>query len=463
MKNQVENKSYKYLIDGSKFKPCELADDICYHEPEIPNEPKVTNKIYVVTKDNQEIYRYNGRYHEPNGEQYIKSEVQDIIGAKCTPTMKNNVISCVKDNKELWINRDDFNKDKNLINLKNGIYNIKTKEFNKHTPRHLFTYEIPVDYGPNAKCPKIMKFFKEVLSPEDILVIQELFGYCLYPSYQIEKAFIFLGDGANGKSTLLNLLTRFLGKNNISSVPLQVIGKDKFAASDLYGKLANICADIPNTALNNTSLFKMLTGQDSIRAEKKFKDPFNFYNIAKHIFSANQIPPSPADQSDAFFRRWILINFPNRFIGSKCDRNILEKITVFPEMSGLLNWALEGLKRLLEKKEFSRYTSIDEVREYWNKSSNLIAEFIYENIEQDDNGVETKDEVYNRYKQFAREKKYPTIASNVFSRKLKESIGFKISEGQLHNGKKTWKGIKLKKKKKEGLQQYIEEQTVQTI
>ena len=112
----------KKNIDVNKLEACEIAYIICYDESGIPN------KIYVVTKDNQEIYRYNGRYYEPNGEQYTKAEVQEMIGAKCTLTMKNNVISCVKDNRDLWIDRNDFNKDKELINLKNGIYNIKTKE-----------------------------------------------------------------------------------------------------------------------------------------------------------------------------------------------------------------------------------------------------------------------------------------------------------------------------------------------
>lgn len=461
--DEISEFEEKLHMDRSKLEPCELAAIICYDEPYSMDDPRVPNGKYLVTKDNQEIYRYNGSYYEPNGEQFIRARVQDMIGLTCTPEIKNKVISCVKDDFHLWIDREQFNNNTNVINLKNGVYNIETKEFNEHNPSHFFTYEISVEYVPETDCQKIKALLSQILTPEDIPIIQELFGYCLYPRYDIHKAFMFIGDGANGKSTLLNLLTMFLSKTNISSVPLQDITKDRFASCDLHGKLANICADIPNTALNDTDNFKKLTGQDSIRGQQKFKKPFDFTNNAKLIFSANQIPATPIDQSDAFFRRWILINFPNRFIGSNCDRNILKKITTPREMSGLLNWAVEGLQRLLEKGEFSMNLSIDDVREHWNKSSDMIAEFIQEHLEKDVTSTVTKEEVYNQYKQFAREKKYPTIASNVFSKKLKESITFEITEGQKHAGKKTWRGIRLKEWKKEGLLAFIEEQTVETI
>ena len=424
-----------YTEDGKLNAPL-LAQSIIYDDFEI-------NNGFLVTKDNMEIWRYNGGYYEPDGEEVIRSIVQEKLGEECTTHIKNEVISWVKDQSDLWVERDLFDENIHLINLQNGIYNIENDEFIEHNPSYFLSTQIPVNYDPDAKINQIEQFLQDILYIEDIPIIQELTGYFLYRDYPIQKAFMLEGDGSNGKSTLINLFTAFLGKKNISTISLQDLIYQRFARASLYRKLANLYSDLPDKAVKDTGVFKMLTGGDMIYADRKFKEPFYFRNYAKLVFSTNKIPEAE-DNTDAYFRRWIIISFPNKFEGNNCDKNILKKLTTEEELNGFFNWAIEGLKRLLKNKEFSYSKSTELIRDEYERKSSPIAAFVKDCIEEDPEGVETKEDVYNAYKEYCKEEHMPIKTNNVFSRDLKMYVK-NISEGQRRiDGKKTWRGIKLK-------------------
>ena len=180
---------------------------------------------------------------------------------------------------------------------------------------------------------------------------------------------MFVGSGANGKSTLLELLETFIGKQNASHVTLQALCDHRFAAAELCLKLINTCADIPHKNLFKTGTFKELTGGDMIQAERKFKSFFYFRNYAKLLFSCNAVPES-TDDSLAWFRRWIIIECPNQFTGDKEKPRIIDSLTTPQELSGTLNWALEGLTRLLNKKRFTNQLEIAQQRQNHIEQSN---------------------------------------------------------------------------------------------
>jgi putative DNA primase/helicase len=155
----------------------------------------------------------------------------------------NEVINRVKDFTP--VDRSKFDSNDDIINLKNGLLNIHAKEFTKHSPDHLSTMQLPVEYKPTADCPKIKKFLMEILpDAEDRLVILQLIGYCLYKTNKYEKAFILFGQGSNGKSTVIRVIEHFRGfttqRRNVSHVSLHDLAKNRFKPAELYGKLANI-------------------------------------------------------------------------------------------------------------------------------------------------------------------------------------------------------------------------------
>ncbi|MFQ6077358.1 MAG: bifunctional DNA primase/polymerase, partial [Candidatus Bathyarchaeia archaeon] len=198
----------------------------------------MTRHHFLTLNDTEEILVYEAGIYTRRGTVVIKEEAQKILGEEATTHRVNEVIAHIQ--RMTYASRDIFNQPLNLIPVKNGVLDILTLELNPHSPETHFLAKVPVEWDVNATCPAVEKFLLEVLRGEDIPVIKEAIGYTLYRDYRIQKAFMFLGEGANGKSTLLLVIAHLLGEENISSRSLQELSSDRFAAADLYGKLANL-------------------------------------------------------------------------------------------------------------------------------------------------------------------------------------------------------------------------------
>lgn len=159
----------------------------------------------------------------------------------------------------------------------------------------------------------------------------------------------------------------------------------------------------------------MLSGGGTVSAEFKFHDRFQFKNYAKLVFSCNKVPESP-DDTTAFFRRWVIINFPNQFLEGdlKTDPNILKKLTIPSELSGFFNWAIEGLKRLLQNGKFSNAKSVEETREQYIRASDPVKAFAMDRIEFKAGSVITKDQVYKAFIEYCEKMKLPTCPKKYF-------------------------------------------------
>ena len=396
---------------------------------------------FKTTSDNDMIYVYENGMYEPNGETTIKQAVNGFLGERFSVHRLKETISYIMTS--TYIKRNS--PPENLVNLTNGLYNLDTGKLEKHDPSIFSIMQLPFSYEEGAMCPNIKKFISEVVRPEDVAVIQQWFGYCLYPKYTIQKAAMFLGGGANGKSTMLDLFLAFLGKVNVSGIGLQDLER-RFTTANLYGKLANIYADLPDFGLKHTGKFKMLTGGDNIGAEQKFKGFFNFTNHAKLIFSANKLPEC-SDDTDAFYRRWEFVSFPNVFEGGNCDQNILEKLTTDAELSGLFNWAVAGLKKLLADGKFSKSKSTEEIRDQYIRLSSPVAAFVNDCLEFQSDGVMTKEDMYNGYLNYCKEKSLPTLPSNTFALKFKQHFPNVATQRRTINNerKMCWVGVKAVK------------------
>ncbi|MFH0768344.1 MAG: phage/plasmid primase, P4 family [Chloroflexota bacterium] len=406
---------------------------------------------FAALVDTHEILIYWNGVWKSRGPEFIERECQRRVpdSELLTKYKINEVVGHIQ--RSTYCDRSLFNREKWVLNLENGLLDIRNKELKPHIPEFFCTIRIPVAYDPQADCPRIRQFFGEVLRPEDLPVIEELFGYCLISDYSIQKAFLFLGDGANGKSTLLELLKYFLGKDNCTNISLQDLEGRRFAIADLFGKLANIHADIPSTKMERVGLFKMLTGGDTIGAEKKFKDRFSFNNCARLIFSTNK-PPKVDEDTLAFWRRWIFINFPNKFEGAKADKRLLQKLTKKEELSGLLNMALGGLERLLNLQSYSHELSPDEIAEWHQRVSDPIYAFVEDVCEINADAWISKDDLYDAFVGYCNKQNVPKIGIESFGRTLKNAKNVHVifkRQGPRGAQKTGWKGIQLKGEEKE--------------
>jgi len=180
------------------------------------NLAKAIMSKYIIRtmNDNEEIYFYDNGVYSAKGEELVKAESQKITRkvAEVASESENTVLrdlTSYKINETLnfirrdtYIAREKFDCNKAILNLGNGFLDLQTMELNPHSPSIISTVRIPVVHNPMIDCSRIRQFLNEILGPEDVSVIEELFGYCLTQSYQIQKAFLFIGGGANGKTTL---------------------------------------------------------------------------------------------------------------------------------------------------------------------------------------------------------------------------------------------------------------------
>jgi len=394
------------------------------------------------------IYMYNnaGRYIE--AESIIKNYASAMMGGAVTKNAVSEVVEHIR--RTTYTSFSQIPQNLNLINVLNGVYDLSTDTLLPHTPQYIFFSQIPVKYNPSAECKNIDRFFRSIVRSEDVEVLYEICGYCLYRAYPIQQAFVCTGEGSNGKSTFLSLLTAFLGKENVSSISLQKISdsSNRFLSSALRNKLANICADLPTKAITDTGEFKKLTGNDLIFGEEKFKNSFSFYNTAKFIFSANFLPEIN-DQSYAFWRRWIVIQFPNKFEGKDRDPNILNKLTIDEELSGLLNHCIKSLKNLLSTGSFSSTNTDRDVLTFWENRSNSVVAFLHEQVEvtKTPNDFVPKDELYKSYVEFCKDNDFFPKSREWFSRALIKVVPSTFEYRKVNgNNVRCWIGLRLKGK-----------------
>ena len=315
--------------------------------------------------------------------------------------------------------------------------------------------EIDIVDLAEKQTPTYYKLFKEwVNEDKQVTLLYEIIGYCFYKAYPIHRAFMLVGDGSNGKSTYLSLLRNILGKENVVSITLQALAEQRFAPILLFRKLANIYADLPKSPLRYTGTFKILTGEDQITADRKFKEPISFTNYAKLIFSANELP-KVTDQTLAFWRRWIVVDFPNKFPDNpEFKKNVL----TLPEKPKLITVSLYALRNVMIRGDF---TVKAEFKDKWLRMTNTVYAFLQDLFEgkiegyraekDPDAKIETS-ELYSIYVNYCNKEELEALAKRDFTIEM-ERQGFRRVKVK---GTYYYKGLKLIEENSEnkGLEQY---------
>ncbi|WP_283717109.1 DNA primase family protein [Clostridium perfringens] len=355
------------------------------------------------------------------------------------------IMASIRDCRDQWdilVSKDfdDFNRNPYLVNVRNGLLDIRDMSFKEHTPSYLSTVQLNVEYNPQVDCPQFKKFLNEVLDCKLIPLVQEIVGYLLTTNTASQKAFVFWGPARTGKSTLLWVVEYLLlGKKNVSNIPWQEIG-DKFKTAELLGKLANVFSDLPSKSIDDTGIFKVVTGEDYLMAEKKNKNPFKFKPFARLVFSCNELPRNYVDRTEGFYRRLIIVPFSRQIEKSKIDKALKYKFQ--REKEGILNWALEGLKRLYENNfEFSENELTDGVKKEYKRENNNVISFVEECCEIDGLFSCSRIEIYEAYKEFCVEAGLKALSQIKFNKELEGNFNITRSRsGKL----RSWNGVRIK-------------------
>jgi putative DNA primase/helicase len=372
---------------------------------------------FIVDQKTAKLFYYDkeeGVYTE-NTEQLIKREIAKILDDDTRAKYYVDV--------EFWIKNTSpitqIDTRPELIVVANGILNVLTRELKPFSPDFYIAIKLPVKYDSKAKCPTIGKFLEQVLDEPSRKLAQEFIGYCLYRKIIFHKALLLVGLGSNGKSVLIDLNTALLGENNTIHQTIQNLCFNRFSLAELYNKLANFSADLPSNELEHTGIFKQIVGGDRLTGEPKHQKPFYFWPFAKLLFSCNVIPPIVATESNfAYYRRWIILEFLNMFTGKADNKNLRAELTTPEELSGYLNYALEGLRRLMDQQDFSENTTVEETRKAYIKRSNSCQAFIEEKVIVTDEYTDFvfSDLMYRDYITYCHVEKLPTQPKAAFTK-----------------------------------------------
>ena len=326
--------------------------------------------------DTQEMYAYRDGIYIPK---LAAAFINDFCESQLKDDATNYIVREVTGHilRSTQVERDSIKDNTEWVCVENGLLNIYTRELRPHRPGWIYLTKLPVKYDPNARAPSIEKFMREIHEKEeDVLAMYEAIGDCLIPGYPYQKGHLLVGNGSNGKTTLLNLITKLLGDENISCVAFQQLAPNvnRFSRGQLRYKLANIYDDISDREIKDDSVFKIATGGAIMDGESKNKDAFKFRNRAKFFFSCNAVPKSE-DDTDAYYRRWNIYRYLKQFEGAARDENLGERITTPEELSGLLNLALDGIARLKANNGYSKKETIAQIRERYRELADTVGLF----------------------------------------------------------------------------------------
>ncbi|GAB6121179.1 DNA primase family protein [Dysgonomonas termitidis] len=312
-----------------------------------------------------------------------------------------------------------------LVNLLNGTFEITDKRQVLREPdrKDFLKYQLPFEYDANAECPLFDKYLNRVLKDEDCRkVLAEYLGYIFVNSLKLEKALILYGSGANGKSVFFEIVNAILGDENICSYSLQNLTKyDSYQRAELSNKLLNYASEI-NGKLE-ASIFKQLVSGEPVEARQIYGKPFIMREYGKLMFNCNELPKE-VEQTNAFFRRFIIIPFSETIPEHEQDPELAKKI-IDTELSGVFNWILDGLERILQQKKFTQSALVKDQIDTYRKESDNVAMFIDEENYTQTNGnpnVLLKT-IYDGYKMYAVENGYKVCSIRSVSERIK-MLGF---------------------------------------
>ncbi|MEH6940792.1 DNA primase family protein [Bacillus sp. JJ722] len=319
-------------------------------------------------------------------------------------------------------------KDKNFsptqyVVMKNGVFNLETWQLEDFTPEIITRNKIPIAYVKDAYHEVTDKTFNKIAVNDNKVraIMEEILGYILFRRNEFAATFILTGDGSNGKSSYLKIIRKLIGSDNASSLDLNELDQ-RFKTAELFGKLANIGDDIGKGYIKDSSIFKKLSTGETLNVERKGKDPFDFTNYAKLIFSANEMPRIN-DFSDGLGRRLQIVPFKAKFTPNDEDYDpfITDKLLSNESMQYVLNLALKSLKRLLTNKKFTKSKAVENELIKYQEDNNPIISFVNnEDVELERSVV---GDVYLQYKVYCTENGYQAVSNISFSKQVKQLFG----------------------------------------
>jgi len=376
---------------------------------------EIRDKHMLKFAEQQGFFEYSHGVWQERSDNEIGGYFIDTLGKWATgsklPSLERHLMSKIT-TKELF-NRLP------LFNFKNGVLELENGKFREHSPTDLSSIQADYDYDVSAKCNKWLKFIGEIMAEREtsIKLLQEMAGYVLLNDCKYQKCFFLIGDGANGKSVFLNVLSAVFSEDNVSNVEMSSL-TEPFQRIRLMNSLVNISTETNSDVKGAESLFKQIVAGDEINGCFKSKDFVSFKPRCVMISACNEYVKSH-DTTDGFLRRICFIDFPRKFTGANADLNLESKLKT--ELSGIFNWCYEGYKRLKQQGRFTETPEQKEMIEEFIGIINPVATFIDECL-RDEEGILERGQLYRKYVAWTQEAGHEPQSRTKFIRTFRKTV-----------------------------------------
>jgi putative DNA primase/helicase len=400
------------------------------------------NDHYKLKFWQNEFYEYANGCYNLTEETFLKSLITEFfqesnekqtiseLQVKITNSLINNILLNIKGTKNVclpntiklntWINGDHKNIQTKAFN--NGLFILYldklTTTLVEHTPDYFTLTKLPYDCDGTAKCPNWLQFLDEIMEGDKarIQLLQEWAGYLLTTDLKQQKFLLCVGEGANGKSVFFEVIERMVGTGNCSHVQLTNFGEN-FALSSTLGKVLNVTTE-SNKEIGEyaETMLKAYTAGDALTFQRKFKDPINAVPTAKIMIATNELP-RVHDKTQGVWRRMLLVPFERTFAEQEQNKDLADKLS--EELSGIFNWALEGMKSLIKNKSFIQPEKCATAISDYRRDANPARAFLEENyMEAAKSNNVCCSEVYTKYKNWCNENGYTTMNQSNFGKEV---------------------------------------------
>jgi P4 family phage/plasmid primase-like protien len=405
---------------SEKYSPLELAQLIIDH---YDGKIIFMNQIFMIYK--------KGYWTEVTEEDLRKrianADIPNTSAARTSGALLN--IRDLQTAKESELNS-------NLICMENGTLDPETGELRGHSPIPRLRNKIPATWDSDAKCLLWLETLEQIFRKDKdaktkILLLQMFFGYCLVRDTSQAKFLWLVGEGANGKSLILEILSEVVGRDNISRAMLHRLDQSHVRAQ-LKNKLLNISTEMRADDTISDGYLKAIVSGDPIEADLKFKPSCTFKPYARIVASTNDLPRL-LDHSHGFDRRAIILTFNRIFKEKEQDRGLQKKL--LKELSGILLWSVNGLKKLRKKGSFKIPSSSKKALREYRKDSDPVKQFVDEKLQVAEKGELTSAVIFTQYNNWRSERGYGLMNISTFGKRLK-GLGF---DKRSTNGKSVWR------------------------
>ena len=396
------------------------------------------DKFAMYIKETNHIIRINNQLHVYQNGIYVNSnkfiEAQMI---KLIPRLSKAKRAEVLAYLDVLICENTPLSDANYIAFKNGVYNLVEDTLEPFSPDIVLVNKINYNYNPSSYNETVDRTLTKLACGDESIkqLLEEVVGYTFYRRNELRKAFVLLGDKANGKSTYLDMIKTMLGAENTVSLDLKELSQP-FKTAELFGKLANIGDDISDEFIPDAGVFKKLVAGDPINARRLYGEPFDFNCYAKFLFSANDMPRIK-DRTEAVLSRLIIVPFRATFTKSDKDFDpyIKYKLRSQQAIEYLIVLGLEGLKRVLANQSFSGSRKVDEEMRSYQQSNNPVLQFFKE-CEDESYSFENMgvNDVYVKYQVFCSENSLQPLSKIELGKQIRKKYELN-AETKRVNGK----------------------------